>query len=78
MGGNDGVLVKVEPMLARTGRWQRYQVAGTDRGIGQKMRRHERTRHPIGSREFLKRAEGLLGPDLLPNKPAPKPDPKRS
>lgn len=53
--------------------WRQYLADADDPSLGKRLRRHENTGRPLGERPFLKRIGDLLGRDLLPKKPGPKP-----
>jgi putative transposase len=50
-----------------------YLADDDDHRTGQVLRRHENTGRPLGDLNFLRRASRVLGRDLLPKKPGPKP-----
>ena len=57
--------------------WKQYLADADDPSLGKRLHRHERTGQPLGERTFLKRIGDLLGRDLIPKKPGPKPKPKQ-
>jgi len=56
--------------------WRDYLAEPDDPALGQGLRRRENTGRPLGDRPFLERLGKLLGRDLLPKKPGPKPERK--
>jgi putative transposase len=73
VAGQDDVLVRVKPLLARTGDWRKFLSEGLDMEEAELFRRHERTGRPLGENAFLERVEKALGRILRPNKRGPKP-----
>ena len=70
-GKNDG-LVKVGPMLAMVGDWEKFLEEDASEDEAKKLRQHERTGRPLGSEKFVMRLEQLTGRMLRKQKPGPK------
>jgi REP element-mobilizing transposase RayT len=52
-------------------------VPSTEDGLARELSLHESTGRPLGERSFVQRIGDLLGRDLLPGKPGPKPQKER-
>ena len=50
-----------------------YLLGSDGSDVAGVMRRHEATGRPLGDRAFVQGLSALLGRDLLPQKPGPKP-----
>ena len=68
---NDG-LVKVGPMIAMVGDWEKFLEEDTTEDKAKKLRQHERTGRPLGNEQFVMRLEQLTGRRLRKRKPGPK------
>jgi putative transposase len=68
---NDG-LVKVGPMLAMVGDWEKFLEEDATEDEAKKLRQHERTGRPLGNEQFVMRLEKLTGRMLRKRKPGPK------
>ena len=62
------VLLWVGPLLNRIQDWGSFLQAGVEKGKADLIRRHERTRRPLGRAAFLIRLENELGKRLTPLK----------
>jgi putative transposase len=60
-----------------TCRWREYLAEPTDAELARELSSHESTGRPLGERSFVQRIGDLLGRDLLPGKPGPKPQKER-
>lgn len=69
LSGEKGGLVDVAPLLERIPDWAAFLEAGTDQRTLETIRHHTRTGHPLGSKGFLDKLEGILGRDVQPRKP---------
>ena len=80
MAGQDDVLVQVAPMAGRVLEywpdWRTYLLGSSAPELQDRLRLHEATGPPLGSRGFVERIEALLGRRLLPQKRGPKPKAK--
>jgi len=56
--------------------WREYLVGPTDAALAKTILRHENTGRPLGDAGFVKKLESLLGRQLTPRKPGPKPGKK--
>ena len=54
-------------------RWRQHLAEGDDAEFASMLRRHENTGRPLGERPFVERVGAMLGRDLTPKKPGPKP-----
>ena len=70
-GRNDG-LVKVGPMLAMVGDWEKFLGEDVREEEGKNLRLHGRTGRPLGNEQFVIRLEQLTGRMLIKQKPGPK------
>jgi putative transposase len=70
--GTDDQLVRAQPMLERAGDWPEFLAQGLKPSELRTLRRHSRTGRPLGSEEFITRAEQTVGRSLRPQKPGPK------
>jgi putative transposase len=70
-------LVKVAPLLAMVGDWKAFLRSVIPEEELRDLREHGRTGRPLGSSAFLDRLEGLVGRVLKPQKPGPKPKPRK-
>ena len=77
LAGQDDGLVRVKPLLKRTGDWRAFLAEGLEANDAELFRRHERTGRPLGDASFVERIEKALGRIVHPNKPGPKPKKKR-
>ena len=77
VAGRDDDLVRVKPLLERTGDWREFLAEGLEIDDAESFRRHERTGRPLGEASFMERIEKALGRIVHPNKPGPKPKQKR-
>ena len=77
VAGRDDDLVRVKPLLERTGDWREFLAEGLEIDDAESFRRHERTGRPLGEASFMERIEKVLGRIVHPNKPGPKPKQKR-
>ena len=53
--------------------YRAHRPGNAGRDLAGTMRRHEATGRPLGDRAFVQSLSALLGRDLLPKKPGPKP-----
>jgi putative transposase len=77
LSGRDDRLVKVAPLLAMVGDWKAFLRSVIPEEELRDLREHGRTGRPLGSSAFLDRLEGLVGRVLKPQKPGPKPKPRK-
>ncbi len=70
--GRDDRLVRVRPMLERVADWPDFLAQGLKPSELRALRRHSRTGRPLGSEEFIDRAEQIAGRPLRPQKTGPK------
>ena len=75
--GRDDRLVKVAPLLAMVGDWRAFLRSAMPEEELRDLREHGRTGRPLGSSTFLDRLERLVGRVLKPQKPGPKPKPRK-
>ena len=68
---NEG-LVKVGPMIAMVGDWEKFFEEDAIEDEAKKLRQHERTGRPLGNEQFVMRLEQLTGRMLRKRKPGPK------
>ncbi len=54
-------------------RWREYPRDEDDAALAASLRLHENTGRPLGERPFLQHVGRLLGQDLVPKKPGPRP-----
>lgn len=66
-------LVDPRPMLAREPDWRAYLSSGLSSEEVDLIELHGRTGRPLGSEQFIKKLETVLGRKLLPRKPGPQP-----
>ena len=64
------------PLVAEVSDWRRFLAAAEEEGDVERVRRHLRTRRPLGDPAFIARLETPLDRRLHPLKPGPKPKPK--
>lgn len=69
----DDALVRVAPLVDRTGRFSDLLAAEPDPTVVARLRAAETTGRPLGSEEFVARLERLLHRPLRRQKPGPKP-----
>jgi putative transposase len=69
--GEDDVLVKAAPLLDLSGNWGEFLSEDPKGGEAVKIKRHERTGRPLGSKAFLLLSEALTGRNLQKRKPGP-------
>ena len=77
LSGRDDRLVKVAPLLAMVGDWKAFLRSALPEEELRDLREHGRTGRPLGGSLFLDRLEGLVGRVLKPQKPGPKPKPRK-
>jgi len=77
LSGRDDRLVKVTPLLAMVGDWKAFLRSALPEEQLRDLREHARTGRPLGSSAFLHRLERLVGRVLKPQKPGPKPKPRK-
>jgi putative transposase len=77
LSGRDDRLVKVAPLLAMVGDWKTFLRSAIAEEELRDLREHGRTGRPLGSSAFLDRLEGMVGRILKPQKPGPKPKPRK-
>lgn len=75
--GRDDRLVKVAPLLAMVGDWKGFLRSAIGEEELRDLREHDHTGRPLGSSAFLDRLENLVGRVLKPQKPGPKPKPRK-
>jgi putative transposase len=73
IAGQDDALVRVKPLLKRTGDWREFLTEGLEVDDAELFRRHERTGRPLGEAPFLERIEKALGRMVRPRKAGRKP-----
>ena len=80
LGVGDPLVWKRNPVArARETRdWAEFLREGLGDEDLERLRRHERTGRPLGSERFVEKVSDLLGRDLVPKKPGPKPKAKGS
>ena len=78
LSGRDDRLVKVAPLLAMVGDWKAFLRSAVQEEELRDLREHGRTGRPLGSSAFLDRLESLVGRILKPQKPGPKPRPRKA
>jgi putative transposase len=71
--GRDDCLVRVAPLLARTGDWSSFLGEGTSAEDSHSLRMHESTGRPLGSDAFVDDLERALGRILKRRPPGPAP-----
>ena len=81
VAAGDDELVRVAPLLDRTAgwvcTWRQWLAEDQDAVVRDRIQLHERTGRPMGSEEFMKRLETILGRRLSPKSPGrPKKKPK--
>jgi hypothetical protein len=76
--GRDDRLVTVAPLLAMVGDWKAFLTSAIPEEELRNLRAHSRTGRPLGSSAFLDRLENLVGRVLNPQKPGPKPKPRKA
>ena len=77
LSGRDDRLVKVAPLLALVGDWKAFLRSAIAEEELRDLREHGHTGRPLGSSAFLDRLEGMVGRVLKPQKPGPKPRPRK-
>ncbi len=77
LSGRDDRLVKVAPLLAMVSDWKAFLRSAMPEEELRDLRSHGRTGRPLGSSAFLDRLERLAGRVLKPQKPGPKPKPRK-
>jgi len=75
--GRDDRLVKAAPLLAMVDDWKAFLKSAIREEELQDLREHGRTGRPLGSSMFLDCLEGLVGRVLRPQRPGPKPSPRK-
>ena len=70
--GEDGILVKVEPLSAMVNNWQDLLKTDLTEDEKETIRRHERTGRPAGSAGFLSWLEKTTKRRMTKRKPGPK------
>lgn len=70
--GVDDNLVKVAPLCELVKDWRGFLSSGISEKEIEELRKHERTRRPLGSEGFVKKLEGTLGRLLRKQKPGRK------
>lgn len=73
IAGQDDGLVRVRPLLERTGNWREFLSEGLEVSDAELFRRHERTGRPLGGASFLERIEKRLGRVVRPQRAGRKP-----
>ena len=76
--GRDDRLVKAAPLLAMVGDWKAFLRSTIPEEQLRDLRAHGCTGRPLGSSAFLDRLERLVGRALRPQKPGPKPKPRKA
>jgi len=71
--GHDDCLVRVAPLLARSGDWLSFLGEGANAEDSHSLRRHESTGRPLGSDAFVHNLERVLGRILRRRSPGPAP-----
>ncbi len=72
LNGNDPKeIVEVGPMLDLIGDWKEY-LSAYKADKHRELLAHERTGRPLGNKEFVEKAEKILGRDIRKKKPGPK------
>jgi putative transposase len=77
LSGRDDRLVNVAPLLAMVNDWKAFLKSAIREEDLRDLREHGRTGRPLGNSAFLDRLEGLVGRVLKPQKPGPKPKPRK-
>jgi putative transposase len=77
LSGRDDRLVKVAPLLAMVGDWKAFLKSAIPEEELRDLREHGHTGRPLGSSAFLDRLERIVGRVLKPQKPGPKPKPRK-
>jgi putative transposase len=67
--GQDDGLVEMGALLDRVPDWRAFLKGGLDDEALDRMRRHGRSGHALGSEEFLGHVNAALGRDVRPGKP---------
>jgi putative transposase len=75
-GRNDG-LVSVAPLLAMVGDWKVFLRSAIPEEELRDLREHGRAGRPLGCPAFVARLENVVGRVLKPQKPGPKPKPRK-
>ncbi len=70
--GFDDGLVKARPLLDFFGNWEKLLARPLKEKSIEKIRLHERTGRPLGTKKFARTLENLLHRVLTPRKPGPK------
>ncbi|NLX13364.1 MAG: hypothetical protein GXY44_06885 [Phycisphaerales bacterium] len=76
LAGRDDTLVKFAPLLEMVGDWNKFLAVPEPADLGDRLRHHESTGHPLGTPDFLARIELILNRVLKPRKPGRKPKTK--
>ena len=66
-------LVNVSGLNKRVDNWAQFLSQPVDSLVVEKMRKHEQTGRPLGSRNFVLKLEKILNRMLRPQKRGPKP-----
>jgi len=77
LSGRDDRLASVAPLLAMIGDWKAFLRSAVPEEELRDLREHGRTGRPLGNSVFLDRLERLVGRILRPQKPGPKPKPRK-
>ena len=77
LSGRDDRLVKAAPLLAMVSDWKAFLRSALPEEELRAIREHGHTGRPLGSLAFLDRLEVLVGRVLKPQKPGPKPKPRK-
>jgi putative transposase len=73
ISGCDDRLVKTSPRLEMVDDWRKFLSEKLTNTELDRIRFHERTGRPLGSKEFIDRLEKQIARTLRPKKPGPKP-----
>ena len=73
LAGNDDDLVKASPLLEMINDWSRFLSSGMNKEDEVEIKRHSRTGRPLGGSQFIETIEKLIGRQVRPKKPGPKP-----
>jgi putative transposase len=77
LAGKNDDLVKVAPLLGLVPDWREYIQCECSEPELERLRKHERTGRPLGSENFLRSLESLLGRELVLKKAGRKPKKER-
>ena len=77
LAGRDDGLAHVAPLLAMVGDWKAFLRSALPEEQLRDLREHARTGRPLGSSAFLDGLERRVGRVLKPQKPGPKPKPRK-